>query len=75
MADACRSCSAPVLWARHARTGKLAPLDAEPHPAGTAVVVDATAPGGPVYAIDSSSPNPRHMLHFVTCPNAKQHRR
>jgi hypothetical protein len=34
----CRSCGATIIWARHATTGNLAPLDAAPSPIGTILI-------------------------------------
>lgn len=65
---ACRSCGAPIVWAKTA-AGKAMPLDAASvlvmvprAPTGTAdeVVVDAVR---------------GHLSHFATCPHAAQHRK
>lgn len=73
----CKSCDARVLWVR-LNTGTPAPLDPTPHPAGnvtlspdgqTATVLDLEAER------DLSPDVERYVLHFVTCPNAKAHRR
>jgi hypothetical protein len=48
------------------------PLDAEPTPTGDFVIYGATAvkiPRG------GTADPPRYTSHFVTCPNAAQHRR
>ena len=70
----CRSCGAPVIWATHARTGRPAPLDADPRPDGDLALTGTTyrhaAPG---------DPPPRYRSHFATCPHgpawrgAKEH--
>jgi hypothetical protein len=64
----CRSCDAEIIWAVTPK-GKRIPLDAEPaeRPAGLFRLEGENAisvAGEPVY-----------LSHFVTCPNAAQHRR
>jgi hypothetical protein len=77
--SACRSCSAPLLWATTEHERKI-PLDPEPYtgddprglfvlryPHGYAVAMATTPdafPGEPVY-----------RSHFATCPRADEHRR
>lgn len=69
----CSSCGAEIRWEKTVR-GKPIPLDPEP-------VKDAhlflRADG--LVADDRSAPAPqgapRYMTHFVTCPNAAEHRR
>ncbi len=71
----CRSCGAPVLWRKHQRTGKPAPIDAEPNPDGNVVLL-----GEERYYV--LSPKERetwtsrvegslHTNHFQTCPQQK----
>jgi hypothetical protein len=73
----CRTCGAPILWAKTER-GKNIPLDPEPREDGNLAV--ASVPGGFLArSITSSAPAlltglPRHVSHFVTCPQAAQHR-
>lgn len=38
--ERCRSCDAPLIWARHERTLTWAPLNADPTEDGTAAVTD-----------------------------------
>lgn len=67
----CRSCGAALLWAT-TEAGRTMPLDAEPTPTGDFVIYGATAvkiPRG------GTADPPRYTSHFVTCPNAAQHRR
>ena len=67
--QACRSCGAPVVFARHSRTGKLAPLERDP--AGRWTIVH------PHYF--KASPNVaaghRWTSHFATCVGAAGHRK
>ena len=66
--QSCRSCGAPVVFARHERTGKPAPL--EPDPAGRWTIVH------PHYFEASPNVRPEHRYtnHFATCPAAARHR-
>jgi hypothetical protein len=75
----CRSCDAPLLWARTERGNRI-PLDREPYsgpePAGLFVL---RYPDGYALAIAVSpgafEDEPLYRSHFVTCPNAALHRR
>jgi hypothetical protein len=68
----CRSCKAPIVWARHEFTRRAMPLDAEPVENGNVVlegnVARVVGPNVPVSG-------PRYVSHFATCPNAGEHRR
>jgi len=72
--NVCRSCKAPIRWARTA-AGRNIPLDAAPvahgnvelDDQGIATVLAATAAWDGV--------TPRYTSHFATCPDADQHRR
>jgi hypothetical protein len=73
VSDFCRSCTAPVMWLTNEKTGKRAPIDAEPAPDGNIVVFDALSYqviGGTERqdAIDEGFP--LHLNHYVTCPQA-----
>lgn len=75
----CRSCGAPIRWAFTA-AGKRIPLDPEPYEAGN-VWVDHYESGMPVVNVAAdrrgvpSAEALVYVSHFVTCPNAAQHRR
>ncbi len=71
----CRSCSAPILWAR-TEYGNLIPLDADPIPDGNIAFVDGVCKVvrrgelfEPVYE------GPYFKTHYATCPQAHEHRR
>jgi hypothetical protein len=69
----CKSCNAPIRWEKTAN-GKSVPLDAKPVENGNVVVRAGVAiylPRGQETLVEE----PRFISHFVTCPNAKQHRR
>ena len=71
----CRSCGAPIRWVETDRDRRM-PLDPEAHLEGNLVVV---VEGGrtiarmfqPLFDVDAE----RYRSHFVTCPNADQHRK
>lgn len=79
----CRSCHAPVMWAKNDKTNKPAPLDDLPSPEGNIVllaVVDST--GDPIYHVLTKKDRAerahegrqKYTSHFSTCPNRVQHR-
>lgn len=87
-AEHCRSCDAPIIWARSVASGKNIPLNAdqvEPGTAGSMLLVhgraysmkrraEALADWHRVLGDTRTSDLPHHFAHFVTCPNAAQHR-
>ena len=75
----CRSCSAPIVFAKLVgdRRGKANPIDADPADNGNLRVFD----DGRYTVIDARSLDgyrragiPLYLSHFVTCPNAAKHR-
>jgi len=80
MADTCKSCNAPIVWAITPK-GKRAPIDAEPSDKGNIrIQTDAAAPIAHYLseielAAARASGERLHLSHFVTCPQAAQHRR
>lgn len=62
MADTCKSCKAPIIWAKTA-AGKAMPLD-------SASVLVAEIHDGQIVRMVRG-----HVSHFATCANANQHRR
>lgn len=68
--SSCRSCGAPIEWARTPK-GKRIPLDVEPRPDGNLAFVA----GELVNAAGLPPEVERRVSHFATCPNAAQHRR
>lgn len=76
MPAACRSCSAPIEWARTVN-GRLIPLDAEPDPAGNVLLEDVQgsrvahvlgARGDVPFEL-AHLDGPRYMPHHATCPS------
>lgn len=77
MADICRSCHAPVIWLEHAKTGKPAPIDAEPVGARGNILIDLAAG---IYRVTTVGDDRQgaidrgellHTNHFATCPQSK----
>lgn len=71
----CRSCNAEIIWAVTEK-GKRVPLDAEPaeRPSGLFRIEPQPRPGTELLAV-SVSGQKVYLSHFVTCPNADQHRK
>lgn len=77
----CRSCHAPILWARTERERRI-PLDPAPYtgPAagGLFVLRDQASAEGPLAVAVTAAAyddEPRYVSHFSTCPHADEHRR
>jgi hypothetical protein len=66
----CKSCGAPLLWAKTA-AGQRMPLDAVPSPDGGWVYA------GPekIRAAVEDDTVARYVPHWATCPDAASHRR
>lgn len=85
----CEACGAPVIWVANDKTGKVAPIDLRPDPAGNILLNwSAGRPMAPPtsYTVlgkpDAVTPSlfeddtrPRYTSHFATCPNADHYRR
>ena len=77
----CRSCHAPILWRLSSATGKPMPLDPEPGADGNIRVgviqgeVVAVVLGPEATAEAREAGAPLYRSHFVSCPNADEHRR
>ncbi len=73
VAEACRSCGAPVLWCR-TEAGKMMPVDAEPVENGNLEVIRA---GDRLIARvrgEDLLGSHRYLSHFVTCPQSREWR-
>ena len=68
----CRSCNAPIIWARTA-SNKLMPLDAEPTVLGNCVLENGVVT---VLGLGDAVPQnaPIYRSHFATCPTARKNR-
>ena len=74
MTDVCRSCKAPILWAK-TENGRLIPLDPEPDAAGNVALVDGVAVVLTARVLERIRGATLHRSHFATCPYADDHRR
>jgi hypothetical protein len=75
--SACRSCDAPVLWARTEK-GRRIPLDPEPVENGNIVLRERHEAIPLALAIPPAAfpDEDRYVSHFRTCPfGARRHRR
>ena len=84
--SACGSCGAPIRWARTEK-GKSMPLDVSPNPRGNIVlrrIAGQTVAhvlskiekdGDPMLGTPPVERETRYLSHYVTCPDAKSHRR
>ena len=75
MGASCRSCGAAILWCE-TTGGKRMPLDAKP---AKTIVLDGDGPRSVAAGDQHPAPLARvidgYTSHFVTCPNAAQHRK
>jgi hypothetical protein len=72
----CSTCRAPVFDLKHSRTGKLAPIDAEPSADGNILISREHG----TYVIVSAKDRPEvklpmHKNHWATCRDAAQWRK
>ena len=73
----CNSCNAPIVWLKHAKTGKPAPINAAVDPGGNIVMY----PDKGIYVVASPKemtgfrfayPDTQfHTNHFSNCPQAR----
>jgi len=71
----CKSCHAPIIWAKNETTGKWMPLDYDPHEGGNVFLfLNGKCRVGKQ---DDQLPDwsTRHFSHFARCPHANDHRR
>lgn len=78
MSTHCRTCHAPVVWARTAFNGTPIPIDVEPAENGNIVlsqrdgnrlVATVLPPGDALIPVETT-----YTSHFATCPDADQWR-
>lgn len=78
----CTSCHAPIVWATTDR-GRSMPVDAAPVAGGNVRLIMRRFPlpplakvvGSAIDLFDDTDVGDRHTSHFVTCPNAAEHRK
>jgi hypothetical protein len=66
--SACKSCGAEILWATTSVEGRTIPLDAQ-------TVIGGNIEFDGLIAIVGKAGSGPYQSHFVSCPNAKSHRR
>lgn len=74
----CRSCGAPIFWAKPVGGGSFMPIDADPvAEGGNIAIVDGAAQVFRGTLLEPPLPEgaPRYVSHFATCPDAKEWRR
>ena len=69
----CKSCGAEIRWIKSANLRNM-PVDADPVEDGN-LQVDWERGDAHVLPRHSDYSGPRYNSHFLTCPNAKQHRK
>ncbi len=67
--DACRSCGAPILFARTG-AGKLLPIDPDPHDNGNVALVGDDRCAVLTVEARRAHKGPLYRSHFVTCSSA-----
>lgn len=70
----CRTCGAPVLWLRHERTQKIAPIERDPSPLGN-VVVDCSAGTYRLVTVHHDPQTNYRLNHYARCRDASFWRR
>jgi hypothetical protein len=76
----CQSCGASFFWAIHERTGRPAPVNADPTADGNIAIRFETAHNGiqAVYRVLGKSENydgARYTNHWMDCPDREEWRR
>lgn len=75
----CRSCKAPVIWARTMGTGSLMPLENQPHDFGTIRLEDDGVSCTVLAQLEAAAEREKgrklYRSHFASCPNAGDHRK
>ncbi len=77
--SACRSCGAPVAFAKHNRTGRIMCLELAPETAAPRGLFEVYQGGGKAWARSvgqgEERPDPVYRSHHATCPEAEKWRR
>jgi hypothetical protein len=78
--SACRSCGAPIVWAKTTH-GKSIPLDQDPSEEGTIVLLEGVAhifrkrpDQVTLLRMGAPADTPFYTTHFATCPQGKDWR-
>jgi len=70
----CKSCGAAIRWAQ-TENGRAIPLDADPVAGGNIELTTVTNRHGAVVEVARISQDGEWQSHFVSCPQADEHRR
>lgn len=73
----CKSCKAPVLWAKWPRTQKWMPVDVKPVAEGDIILRHRKSENlllAEKLEVGSEVTGNRYLSHFSTCPNSKENR-
>lgn len=77
--SACKSCGAPVKWARTEASNKPMPLDVQMVMGGNVIVVDRADTHAPIVRVlkkgEVDPERAAYQSHFVSCPERDQHRK
>lgn len=71
MTSECRSCHAPIVWAKTTRGNRI-PVDPDPVENGNLVFETSDLYRRVRYVTPGDG---THVSHFATCPNSRAHRR
>jgi hypothetical protein len=82
MTSHCRSCAAPIRWAK-TLNGKAMPLDAEPNSAGNITLKETDDPRAPQARVLAGADlfdaraagTTLYLSHYATCPDGEKWRR
>lgn len=77
MSQLCRSCAAPILWRKTTNADKPCPVDVEPSPEGTVLLLGqgrCTVLTKAQAELRRENGEALHTAHWATCPNADRHR-
>jgi hypothetical protein len=70
----CRSCEAPITFARTAK-GHRMPIEPAKNGNGNLKLQPSLDPKEPPLAVNVAPGTGTHVSHFATCPHAPQHRK
>jgi hypothetical protein len=80
MSATCRDCGKEIIWLKHDKTGKSAPIERDRSKLGNIVISEEQG----LYRIATEAEYDKHLLadspilrlnHFASCPNAKEFRK
>ena len=74
---ACKSCAEPIIWRRNPKTGRMAPIDAEPSRKGNIGITetDYALCNAAMAHVECGEHKAHYTNHFSTCKFANMHHR